>query len=786
MKLHVDSTRYTCKPKEDIGTLKRRLQSERNITELSLADIAEKIGQGYSVSPGVMVGGVEAKHWTGQQLFLIDIDNDKPGAILSPAGALEICAANDLQPVFWYESFRSSTAKPKFRLAFVAAEPVTDTQQRALIIETLISLFAQSDTSCKNADRFFFGTNGPVQILDLSARINIESVCSAHVPPPARPPGKSGSTDLDRLKRDFDFFGFLQNRNGEIFFNNSKCAMFLNCELCGHKKDLVYYHATNTFMCFGAAVHRGGSIIDYLMISERMTAKEAIDLFYSMNGAQRNKRDYAIVKNVPLKLDLVERVRKAQESKGYSLNDKGAGALFADVFKDEARFNVTANSWYFYNGRVWAMDQGAMRVSQLAKDLADALLIYSTTISDEARKKVYTDFVSRFGQFRYRETMIKDSRDCFFMSQEDLDSNLDLLNCQNGTLNLKSFEFREHRPCDLLSKISNVVFDPSAKSEPFEKFVDDVMMGNAEKKDYLQRVLGYSLSADTSLETCFMLYGATTRNGKSTLVETISYLLGGSAGYSMTMQPQTLAAKQNKDSRQASGDIARLKGCRFLNASEPPKRMIFDVALLKTLLGRDTITARHLHEREFEFVPCFKMFINTNFLPLIQDDSLFSSGRINVISFDRHFEPAEQNRKLKDQLRTEQNLSGIFNWCLDGLKKFRQSGAEPPAAILAATSEYRSNSDKLGNFIGECLEKSEQNSKAVDVYARYRRWCELNGFGLENKGNFYDELRGKNLLLKLGSVDGRTVKNVVLGHRIIEDTDPFLADSCFGSRRRYG
>jgi putative DNA primase/helicase len=129
--------------------------------------------------------------------------------------------------------------------------------------------------------------------------------------------------------------------------------------------------------------------------------------------------------------------------------------------------------------------------------------------------------------------------------------------------------------------------------------------------------------------------------------------------------------KQNKDSRQASGDIARLNGCRFLNASEPPKRMIFDVALLKTLLGRDTITARHLHEREFEFVPIFKLVINTNFLPLITDDYMFSSGRINVITFDRHFEPHEQDRILKTRLREPENISGLFNWCLVGLRLFK-------------------------------------------------------------------------------------------------------------------
>lgn len=202
-----------------------------------------------------------------------------------------------------------------------------------------------------------------------------------------------------------------------------------------------------------------------------------------------------------------------------------------------------------------------------------------------------------------------------------------------------------------------------------------------------------------------------------------------------------------------------------LTQVNPPKRMLFDVALLKTLLGRDSITARHLFEREYEFVPHFKLFINTNFLPLIQDDSLFSSGRINVITFDRHFSPHEQDRDLKDTLKKPENISGIFNWCLEGLKWYREIGADPPEAVRAATAEYRESSDKIGNFIADCLTKVEgENCGAGAVYQRYSAWCEDNGFGTENKGNFFDELKSKGIFAASGTVNGKTVRNVVKGY----------------------
>ena len=99
-------------------------------------------------------------------------------------------------------------------------------------------------------------------------------------------------------------------------------------------------------------------------------------------------------------------------------------------------------------------------------------------------------------------------------------------------------------------------YDPAARSELWIRFIDEVMQGDEEKIKYLQKAIGYGITADTSLETCFILYGATTRNGKSTLVETIMHMLGGSSGYAMQMKPESLAQKQNNDSRQANGDIA--------------------------------------------------------------------------------------------------------------------------------------------------------------------------------------------------------------------------------------
>ena len=270
-------------------------------------------------------------------------------------------------------------------------------------------------------------------------------------------------------------------------------------------------------------------------------------------------------------------------------------------------------------------------------------------------------------------------------------------------------------------------------------------------------------------EECIMLYGSTTRNGKSTLLNTIRYLFGD---YRANIQPETLAMQKNRDGRTASGDIARLNGVRFLQMSEPPKRMKIDVALLKTLIGRDVVTARHLYEREFEFIPCFKLYVNTNFLPVVLDDTLFSSGRVKVVTFDRHFEEEEQDHTLKDRLQMPEVLSGILNWMLKGLKQYHTNGnaIEIPDSVRKATDEYRTKSDKVRNFIDDVLTPHDGAVvRARDVYDAYGNWCRVNGYGVENKANFLSELRAKGLLSDMGTINGKTHRNVVKGYMIDDD-----------------
>lgn len=409
----------------------------------------------------------------------------------------------------------------------------------------------------------------------------------------------------------------------------------------------------------------------------------------------------------------------------YGWNDIGNGNLFADWYKDVARYVPERKKWFIYTGKVWEPDTGNLRAMELCKKLADDLAIYALSLPEGATRDDYREFVDRWQVRRNRETILKDAASVYPALLADFDKDPYLYNCLNGTLNLRTREFRPHSPEDMLSIIANVRYVPEARAELWERVIHEAMQGDTGTIAFLQKAMGYGLTGDTSEECFFTLYGATTRNGKGTIMETYMRMQGG---YGRTARPETITQKQTVNSSGPSEDIARLAGARVVNISEPDKKMVLSAALVKTLTGNDKITARFLNENSFEFYPQFKFFINTNHLPKVTDVTVFSSGRVKVIPFERHFSEAEQDKSLKRKLAQVDNLSGVLNWCLDGLRLAQETGFDPPSVVLAATAQYQQDSDKISRFVEDMMVPDITSEiRTEDAYRAYQEWCARNG-----------------------------------------------------------
>ncbi|EAT16965.1 hypothetical protein HTZ97_07300 [Desulfuromonas acetoxidans] len=249
-----------------------------------------------------------------------------------------------------------------------------------------------------------------------------------------------------------------------------------------------------------------------------------------------------------------------------------------------------------------------------------------------------------------------------------LDAHKELLNCQNGTVDLKSGELKDHDREDYLTKIAPFAFEKDAQCPRFIAFLERAFPDNPEGIAFIQKIFGYSLTGDVSEKKIFILWGAAGNNGKTLLFNVFRGILGQC--FCVQLASESLVSGRINAIR---SDIAKLIGYRFVTASETDRRYKFNEALIKLLTGGDALTARHPHEREFEFTPELKLFIGTNAKPEFTLSDQAMLNRVCIIPFHVSIPPEEQDKQLTQKLINEEG-EGILAWAIEGARLWAKEG----------------------------------------------------------------------------------------------------------------
>ncbi|MBT3368396.1 MAG: hypothetical protein HN416_14685 [Nitrospina sp.] len=302
------------------------------------------------------------------------------------------------------------------------------------------------------------------------------------------------------------------------------------------------------------------------------------------------------------------------------------------------------------------------------------------------------------------------------INAQQLDADPWLLNCQNGTLNLRTGDLSEHNSNDFLTKKAAPLYDQSAGCPVFTDFISSICGDNTSRVAFLKRVIGYSLTGFTTEQCFFVLYGRGA-NGKSTLVETIGLLMGD---YAMNTPSETLLSQHSSTIR---NDIARLANARFVSAAEVDHGRYLNEAKIKEVTGEYQVTARFLYREFFTFTPIFKLFLTVNHLPEISgtDDGIWR--RVIVVPFDFSIPAEEMDKDLPIKLQGE--LPGILNWALAGCREWQNQGLAVPAELTAIRDRYRKDSDAVGEFMEDkCKFGPEKRVPLGLLYCAYLEWAD--------------------------------------------------------------
>jgi putative DNA primase/helicase len=314
------------------------------------------------------------------------------------------------------------------------------------------------------------------------------------------------------------------------------------------------------------------------------------------------------------------------------------------------------------------------------------------------------------------------------------------LNTPSGIVDLRTGAVRPARPEDYCTKTTAVA--PDGQCPLWKSFLWRITGGSEELIDYLQRILGYSLTGITREHALFFAYG-TGANGKSVLISTVAGIL---AEYHTTAPIETFTAS-NSDRHPT--DLARLRGARLVTASETEEGRPWAEAKIKALTGGDRIAARFMRQDFFEFTPIFKLLIAGNHTPSLRSVDEAIRRRLHLIPFSVTIPIEERDPLLSEKLREE--WPGILGWMIEGCRKWQATGLQVPDIVRSATKSYLDKEDAVGSWIDDCCDRDPQSTEtSAALWASWLAWARREGEPEGSRKSFSQKLESK------GFLSGRT------------------------------
>ncbi|MDV6033983.1 MAG: hypothetical protein F9B45_28605 [Phycisphaera sp. RhM] len=405
-------------------------------------------------------------------------------------------------------------------------------------------------------------------------------------------------------------------------------------------------------------------------------------------------------------------------------NDSELATLFVSRFNDRFRYVPAWGKFIIWDGKRFKVDPDqthALRIVRIfAKSLWDDLAEFvKETHPDEDEIRTAHREIRRINNIRGLEAVLKCARADrrVIVEVDQINADPFLLNLQNGTLELSTGDFREHRQSDLITQVANVSYDASATCPEWKQTVKLITGNDDDLAIYLQQLFGYSMSGDTGEAILPIAYGDG-RNGKSTIWNTLVELLGD---YATVASESLLLGKTNEH----ASNIAALYGKRFVVIAEPDQEQPLREARMKELTGEKFITARRMREDWWTFQRTHTFFVACNHLPKIKGTDKGVWRRIKQIPFTQDLGKIEglTIRKSFNEWLVANEGAGILNWLIDGLALYFSMGNKfkQPQAVTDATTSYQMSEDPLQEFIDEyCDIGTTFEVTAKRIYQHYK------------------------------------------------------------------
>ena len=331
---------------------------------------------------------------------------------------------------------------------------------------------------------------------------------------------------------------------------------------------------------------------------------------------------------------------------------------------------------------------------------------------EQAIRKLVQEFLDRETRETHKNETVGYIKDKNYQKREIFDSNPLLINLKNGVYDLETGKFTEHSPDYFFLNEIPVKYDKDAKIEKIEEFLHQVV--KEEDVPLLQEVCGYCLYRKYPIQKAVMLLGEGA-NGKSTVLSLLTKLLGKKNISSISLQE--LAESQFACSN-LYGKLANIY-------PDVADKSLYRTGIFKMVTGGDLLTADRKYKDPFNFVNYAKLIFSANKLPESKDDTDAYFRRWIFINFPNRFEGSNCDPYLFDKLSVDEEISGLLNFALEGLKRLLENNAFTNTPSTDGMREsYQRLASPIAAFVMDCVEVSADEFVVKDdLYNAFIDYC---------------------------------------------------------------
>lgn len=416
--------------------------------------------------------------------------------------------------------------------------------------------------------------------------------------------------------------------------------------------------------------------------------------------------------------------------------DLANGVRFRTLMRDRAAYDAKTGTWYVWDSRRWCRvsPRSMAYVRQLAREVVLSIDSEVARATDDDQRKRLREWATQSQSNARMSAMIAaaETEQDLWVNDSDYDADPNLLNCMNGTVDLRTGECRPHDPNDKITRLVPVEYRPNAVAPKFvaalrRAFAKDES-GDAAR--YFLKALGYSLRGNNPEQVAFFAVGDT-NTGKSLTLEVVAEVLG--SDYADSTVKRSVLSKNKYGNGASDTDLNKLLGRRFAAITEASLALDLDEDSFKSHTGSSVFSLRHLYGERFTVPLTWTFFVAANAMPNIERWEPALGRRMVVFDSGPTVPEHERDLSLRESILRDESegvlaalVAGSVHYEADRKRLghvFNVKNA--PAAVRDAIAEVERDSDHAMAFIRDRLEFGE--SHRVSKASAFRAFKDSRG-----------------------------------------------------------